>query len=150
MLDMQCILVIVFYRAMFRLSEELAIKPQANRTGVIERISNQGERRGHTMICQNCKTSLQGDFKFCPGCGAPATAQKPFCPGCGKETQVGWQACPHCGQRLNSPSVSIPPQQNVVYEPRHGYHHGSNSGRFFGGHSGKKRRKGFLGNLFSS
>ena len=72
------------------------------------------------MICQNCKTSLQGDFKFCPGCGAPATAQKPFCPGCGKETQMGWQACPHCGQRLNSPSVSIPPQQNVVYEPRHG------------------------------
>jgi predicted amidophosphoribosyltransferase len=103
------------------------------------------------MICQNCKTNLQGDFKFCPSCGAPAAAQKGFCPGCGKETEANWLACPHCGQRFNSPSVSVPHQQNTVYEPKHGYHRGSGSGHLFGGHSGKHhRRKGFLGSLFSS
>jgi hypothetical protein len=103
------------------------------------------------MICQNCKANLQGDFKFCPSCGAPAAVQKGFCPGCGKETEASWLACPHCGQRFSGPSVSTPPQQNTVYEPKHGYYHGSGSGHSFGGNSGKHRkRKGFLGSLFSS
>jgi hypothetical protein len=100
------------------------------------------------MICQNCKNNLQGDFKFCPSCGAPAT-QKPFCPGCGKEADASWQACPHCGYRLIGPAPGAPPQR-TIYEPKHGYYHGSSSGRIFGSRSGRHhRRKGFLGSLFS-
>ncbi len=103
------------------------------------------------MICHNCKANLQEDFKFCPNCGAP-TVSKPFCPGCGKETDANWTVCPYCGQKFNNPSGTIPPQQNTMYEPKHGYYHGeSSSGRLFGGRSGRhRRRKGFLGSLFSS
>ena len=103
------------------------------------------------MICNNCKTNLQGDFKFCPNCGAPA-ANKFFCPGCGKETEANWQACPYCGQKLSGTPAPMPPHQGAVYEPKHGYYHGGSSSRhLFGSHSGKhRRRKGFLGSLFSS
>ena len=101
------------------------------------------------MICQNCKNNLQGDFKFCPNCGAPAT-QKPFCPGCGKEADASWQACPYCGCKFNGLSPVAPPQR-TIYEPKHGSYHGSSSGGIFGSRSGNhRRRKGFLGSLFST
>ncbi len=102
------------------------------------------------MICQNCKTNLQGDFKFCPSCGSPST-KKPICPQCRKETDPGWAVCPHCGCRLNAAPVQINPQPQALYEPSHGYHRGSSSRRSHGGHPGNyNRKKGFLGRLFSS
>lgn len=98
------------------------------------------------MICQNCKANIQEGFRFCPGCGAPI-GQKPVCPGCGKETSAGWVACAYCGYKLINQPLSNIPHQSTYYEPKHGYYHGSSSGRMYGGH---QRKKGFLGRLFSS
>jgi rRNA maturation endonuclease Nob1 len=98
------------------------------------------------MICQNCKVNVQDDFRFCPSCGSPVVLRS-VCPGCGKEIGAGWAACAHCGYKFTNQPAANMQHQNTYHEPKHGYYHGSSSGRMYGGH---QRRKGFLGRLFSS
>lgn len=105
------------------------------------------------MNCPNCKKTLQDDAKFCPHCGTAIT-KNPHCPSCGKQADPAWVFCPGCGASLKGqPNQNIPvqppqqPQQQYPQNPyqapySHGYHRGSSSR--------KRRKKGFLGNLFSS
>lgn len=95
------------------------------------------------MNCPNCKQNLQNDFKFCPYCGSEVNRNL-FCPSCRNKVEPKWVSCPHCGGALGG---MAPRQvQQHMPQPEHqpyGYHH-SSSGRKH------RRKKGFLGGLFSS
>lgn len=101
------------------------------------------------MQCQNCQKGLQGDFKFCPYCGVEAV--KNFtCHTCHKQVDPSWVSCPYCSSDLKIP-VQQPFRQQSVRRPEqhhppytHGQHHGSSSAKRY------RKRKGFLGRLFSS
>jgi RNA polymerase subunit RPABC4/transcription elongation factor Spt4 len=104
------------------------------------------------MKCKNCQNELQDSFKFCPSCGEEVN-KIPTCPSCKNQVKSEWALCPFCGSQLKSSAkqqeFSRPmhqqPQQYPNYPPHyeHGYHHGSSSPK-------RRRKKGFLGGLFSS
>lgn len=104
------------------------------------------------MNCPNCQQNLQNDFKFCPYCGAEVSRNL-FCPSCGNKVEPKWVSCPNCGGALGGIAQRQTPQkapqqapQQHIPQPEHqpyGYHN-SSSGRKH------RRKKGFLGGLFSS
>jgi predicted amidophosphoribosyltransferase len=99
------------------------------------------------MKCVNCQKPLEENFKVCPFCGTDVS-QNRTCPSCQKETDPSWVVCPYCSTKLNS---------SAILQQRHSHHsvdsvlghrlHGSYSSSNRNKH---KRRKGFLGSLFSS
>lgn len=102
------------------------------------------------MNCPNCQKALQGEFKFCPYCGVEVKKNL-SCPSCGNKVDPAWVSCPHCGASLKGATPQhIPPQPAAPwpqppYQPHdHGSHYGSSSSRHH------RKRKGFLGHLFSS
>ena len=101
------------------------------------------------MQCSNCQKALQGDFKFCPYCGAEVI-KNTTCHSCHKQVEPAWVSCPYCGSDLKAP-VRRPTQEQPARRPEqqwppyaHGHHRGSSSSRY------RRKRKGFLGNFFSS
>lgn len=101
------------------------------------------------MQCSNCQKALQGDFKFCPYCGVEVINNN-TCRNCRKEVDPAWVSCPYCGSDLKAP-VQRPARQQPPHRPlqhppyAHGHGHyydSSSSGRY-------RKRKGFLGRLFS-
>jgi predicted amidophosphoribosyltransferase len=98
------------------------------------------------MNCPNCQKPLQEDAKFCPNCGT-AISKNLHCPSCGKKADPGWAFCPGCGASLKgAPNQNIPVQPPQHYPQQPHYSHG----HYYGSSSRKRRRKGFLGHLFSS
>lgn len=100
------------------------------------------------MQCPNCQKALQGDFKFCPYCGVEVINNN-TCRNCHKEVDPAWVSCPYCGSDLRAP-VQRPVRQQPAYRPpqqpppyAHGHHYGSSSSGHY------RKRKGFLGRLFS-
>lgn len=93
------------------------------------------------MNCPNCQKPLQEDAKFCPNCGTAITKNQ-HCPSCGKKTDPGWVFCPGCGASLKG----VPNQNIPVQPPQPHYSHG----QYYGSSSRRRRRKGFLGRMFSS
>jgi predicted amidophosphoribosyltransferase len=103
------------------------------------------------MNCPSCQKNLQGDFKFCPHCGAQTT-QNLICPSCTKQTEPAWVTCPYCGSGLRGqanqqipaqpPQPPQPPPQYQQPPYQHGYNYGSSSK--------KRKKRGFLGGMFSS
>ncbi|MBP2662976.1 MAG: double zinc ribbon [Firmicutes bacterium] len=91
------------------------------------------------MQCPTCKKLIQGEFKFCPHCGAKTNV---VCSGCGKEMMPDWVACPYCGLGAKVAAPLYPPQHPSHHQT---YHSNSSSS----GHR-NKRKKGLLGNFFSS
>jgi predicted amidophosphoribosyltransferase len=101
------------------------------------------------MNCPNCQKALQGEFKFCPYCGAEVKKNL-SCPSCRNKVDQAWVTCPHCGAPLKGAMPQhVPPQPAAWPQPNHysyghGHHYGSSSSKHH------RRRKGFLGHLFSS
>jgi len=101
------------------------------------------------MQCPNCQKNLQGDFKFCPYCGVEVI-DNTTCRNCHKEVDPTWVSCPYCGSDLKAPTQRPLPQQPVhrpeQYHPpfAHGHYYGSSSAKHH------RKRKGFLGHIFSS
>ncbi len=98
------------------------------------------------MNCLNCQKVLQGDFKYCPYCGVEVKKNL-TCPSCGNKTESAWVSCPYCGAALRGTAPQqAPPQQapQPQQPPPYGYHYGSSSNRKH------RKRKGFLGKIFSS
>jgi len=95
------------------------------------------------MNCPNCQSNLQEGFKFCPYCGTDVN-KKMFCPSCGGKVEPVWVSCPSCGAALKGGAPRQGQQQfpRAEHQP-YGYRHSSSSGKH-------RRKKGFLGGLFSS
>ncbi len=96
------------------------------------------------MNCPNCQQNLQNDFRFCPYCGSEVNRGL-FCPSCGNKVEQNWVSCPQCGSALKGITSRQAPQQQIP-RPEHqpyGYRHSSTGGKH-------RRKKGFLGGLFSS
>ncbi|WP_347488746.1 zinc-ribbon domain-containing protein [Desulfoscipio sp. XC116] len=106
------------------------------------------------MQCPNCQKMLQGEFMFCPFCGAQVI-KNTTCHTCHKQVDPAWVSCPYCGSDLKAP-VQQPMREQPVYMPEkrhqpphhppyaHGHHYGSSSAKHY------RKRKGFLGRIFSS
>lgn len=90
------------------------------------------------MLCQKCQRPIQADFKVCPYCGT-GVEHSPKCFSCHREIDPKWIMCPYCGANIHGSMQ----QHNDFPQPLHGYHHDQSSGKY-------KKRRGFLGNLFSS
>lgn len=107
------------------------------------------------MNCPSCRKALQEDFQFCPYCGTQIIKVS-NCFSCGKQVDPSWLACPYCGAsikakaggNLNIPvQPPQPPPQHYPQDPRPPrYAHG----RYYSSSSRKRRKKGFLGRIFSS
>ncbi|BBB91803.1 double zinc ribbon [Methylomusa anaerophila] len=106
------------------------------------------------MQCPVCSKQIQDEFKFCPHCGNKVNTS---CAGCGKSLQPEWVTCPYCGLAAKGQAAQSTPSQPSqhpqnpqynqyppTYPPgRRDYHSGSS------GHH-QRRKKGLLGNFFSS
>lgn len=108
------------------------------------------------MQCPNCHKALQGDFRFCPYCGAEVVSNT-TCYTCHKQVEPAWVSCPYCGCDLKAPPARQPgkpvqrpyreqpyrgPEQHPYPPYSHGHYYGSSSAKY-------RKRKGFLGRLFS-
>lgn len=96
------------------------------------------------MQCPVCNKPIDGEFKFCPHCGSKSSNN---CSGCGKNMMPDWVACPYCGLGAKMPAPPSYPPQHIPYPTsphRHSDYHSDSSGQH------RKRKKGLLGNFFSS
>ncbi|NLX91383.1 MAG: zinc ribbon domain-containing protein [Firmicutes bacterium] len=105
------------------------------------------------MNCPSCRKTLQEDFKFCPYCGTQIINN---CPSCGKKVEPSWLACPYCGTALKAktgvnPNITVqPPQPPPQYYPQDPHLPHFAHGRYYSSSYRKRRKKGFLGRIFSS
>jgi predicted amidophosphoribosyltransferase len=96
------------------------------------------------MNCPSCQKNLQGDFKFCPYCGTQTT-QNLICPSCQKQTEPAWVTCPYCGSGLKGQANRQIPVQPPQQYQQPLYQQGNN----YGSSNKKRKKKGFLGGMFS-
>ena len=64
------------------------------------------------MICPNCNSHYNNDFKFCPYCGneliiKKAIIKKMICPNCKRKYKNDYDFCPYCSKKLIQIEYSV-------------------------------------------
>ena len=111
----------------------LVIRPQDTLADAFERSLEAeallDELRGDPNSCQNCRQSLEGDFKICPNC---KTVVREPCTACGRLVRTNWIACPYCAmdRAVSSPrpprgarpqdATDLPPLQRPSRQSQQG------------------------------